>query len=905
MERKTGLTTLRVDSTADPSEGRESTESVVPVGLARNWYRELSASAIQVAPCRDDSTQIEPLRSAQQLRQIVVESDLISREALDDSLEDPSLDGVFERIDLLAWLLVQRKILNRGQVAALCRGDLQKLTLGNYLIEKELGRGGMGTVYKALDRKRQLHVALKMLHRGGGTEISRLKHEFRALADLVHPNLVVRDELRYVDRRWFFTMELVEGKHFTQYVRGPHERDGPKTSLTERTPEANDRIEGETTDAATLRCQAQFVRLRRCLEQLVQGLYALHERGKLHCDVKPSNVLVTSEGRVVLVDFGLVAKLDADPGRTVGESAGGTLPYMAPEQCTREPPTKASDSYGVGVMLFETLVGRKPFAREFAEMFRQKCAGPPPFPAGLIPAEHADLARLCTRLLSPAPNARPVDGQILAQLGGKAGSAALPLRLQDPEEQHSHIGRKEELRQLQQAFGDVQRGSSVMVLVHGRSGMGKTALVQHFLGDLESKQEVIILRGGCHPRESVPYKALDSIVDALMNHLAALPPEEIRRALPSGLTPLLHLFPQLRQLSAVRAAGRRAAAALVDGDIRRSAIDALRELFRRLARDAPVVAFVDDLQWGGLDSAMLLLDLLRPPQPPPLLLIGCCETYDVETSPCLRKLLQAGRDGSRVIDQRHVDLRPLSSDEACELAQVLSTCNCDDKHRRPCFVARESEGSPYFIRELVRHPQGKRSDCRGTENPPPVDLEGMLLHRINVLSAPARELLNVIAIAGHPVELDDAWRATGESREPCSAVALLKSEHFIRVRGISDDEELEVYHHRIQEVVIESLSSSRQEDYHRRLARALEASPRANPEVLYVHFFLAGDRRNALRNVIVAADRAAEMWAYGRAAELYRVALSMGLPDTVQRQEVEEKLHNVLRQAPARPSSSK
>jgi serine/threonine protein kinase len=124
--------------------------------------------------------------------------------------------------------------------------------------------------------------------------------------------------------KWFFTMELIHGTDLLDHLRA----DG-----------------------------SDLGRPQRALGQVCRGVMALHQAGKLHRDLKPSNVLVTPEGRVVLLDFGLVRDLD---GATITSTAG-TPAYMSPEQCRGEVLTEASDWYALGVMLYEALTGRRPF----------------------------------------------------------------------------------------------------------------------------------------------------------------------------------------------------------------------------------------------------------------------------------------------------------------------------------------------------------------------------------------------------------------------------------------------------------------------------------------------------------------------------------------------------------------
>ena len=173
-------------------------------------------------------------------------------------------------------------------------------------ILRSVGQGGMGVVYEAMDHERGRRIALKTLLSPEPDQLLRFKNEFRALQDIQHPNLVVLGELREIEGRLFFTMEFVDGVRFLRWVRP-----------------SSDEAAGELDEE----------RLRDALRQLAAGLVALHDAGKVHCDIKPANVLVTTSerltGRVVILDFGVVADANRKPdARTIA----GTPNYMAPEQ---------------------------------------------------------------------------------------------------------------------------------------------------------------------------------------------------------------------------------------------------------------------------------------------------------------------------------------------------------------------------------------------------------------------------------------------------------------------------------------------------------------------------------------------------------------------------------------------
>ena len=754
-----------------------------------------------------------------------------------------------------------------------------------FLIQERIGAGGYGVVYRAVDRQRNVLVALKTLRHVAASALVRFKQEFRALADVSHPNLVTLYELSSHDQQWFFTMELVDGVNFLWYVRGetyPAESSSTSAvSAANAEPAADDAGEDAPEGALNL------PRLRRALPQLAEGVLALHDAGKLHRDIKPSNVLVTRQGRVVLLDFGLVADLDRAHTHTVDQ--GGTPAYMSPEQVSGLPLTQASDWYNVGAVLYQALTGRLPFAGPAPQVMRRKQEGEPAPPHELAPDVPRDLDELCRDLLRRDPGSRPAGREVLRALMGSSAAILAPSLPPGPA---LFVGREKHLEALRDAFQTSKAGRAVIVAVHGGSGMGKSALVRRFLVELKDLHgEAVVLVGRCYERESVPYKALDALVDALSRYLRRLPSAQAEAFLPHDILALAKLFPVLRQVGAVNRA-RRAVLDIPDSlEMQRRAFQALRELFVRVADRRPLVLFIDDLQWGDVDSGALLEHLMSPPDPPALLLIGCYRSEEANTAPLLRSILPK-RPPDASPEMRDIVVGELSPSEAHELAGALVGGGPEGNGTRAEAIARESRGNPYFIEELVRFSQ---SD--GEPTAVDVTFDQVIAARVCRLPPLARRLLDVVAVSGVPIDVAAAYRAADLEREGEGAQAVLRTAHLVRTRSTLGRQEIEPYHDRIRDAVVAGLPAESLQECHHRLASALLATGGADPEMLATHHLGAGDAETAAEYAAAAAAKASEALAFDRAASLYRFALNLRVGAPAERAKLEIRLGDALTNA--------
>jgi eukaryotic-like serine/threonine-protein kinase len=244
-----------------------------------------------------------------------------------------------------------------------------------FLLGRRLGEGGFGIVYEAHDQESGARVALKALRCATAEGLSRFQREFFTLKELAHPNIVRVYELARSVDDWFFTMEIIDGEPFLdQVVRKPKS-------------------------------------LILGFAQLARGIEALHAAGIIHCDLKPTNMLVAADGRVVLFDFGLAVRPRFERELVMA----GTPLYMAPEQATGTM-GPASDWYAFGVILYQALTGTTPFKGSTSEILSAKLNRDPLPPRAHRPDAPPPLDRLCTALLSRDPMDRPGSEAVLAAL---------------------------------------------------------------------------------------------------------------------------------------------------------------------------------------------------------------------------------------------------------------------------------------------------------------------------------------------------------------------------------------------------------------------------------------------------------------------------------------------------------
>ncbi len=718
---------------------------------------------------------------------------------------------------------------------------------GRFVAIRALGEGGYGTVFEVFDRERGETVALKQLHRATPRALAAFKAEFRTLSRLRHRNLPRLHELFVDDGVGSFSMELVRGHDLREWAGLPARSTQNESRSTLVTRASSDGAEGAVrvvrpSDDAVSRSgpitTMAIDRVRAVIDELLEVLTFVHQSGLVHCDVKPSNVRVTPEGRVMLLDFGL-----ARPLRRAEGSFVGTMAYAAPEQLqgTISP---ACDLYAVGALAWELLIGHAPFGTGVDAVENKQRRDPTPLRA-LLPPEHHDLADLVDGLLSRAAAERE---RTIGKRGFSIATESVP----------AFVGRDDVLTAVDDAVTELAVGAPLVMVLEGQSGIGKTTILRAIERRLAaSHPDVAVLSARAAEGEHLPFKMLDGVADglaALRSDDAARPYEVLARA-----------FPVLRVATAPLLARPDVEPETSEDDDMASA---LREVLAGLGR---TVLLLDDAQWADGDSERLLRAALAPPLAPPVLLV-------------LARRPSTRLDVTRLeAEVRTIALGPLSPEETRLLVAAREARPGIDTD----LVARESGGHPLFVEELLSAERGST----------PRSLGEALASRVAKLDPGPRRLMEIVALATEPLEGRALARMVdrdlGEVTRELDA--LLRARFVQKVEG-SNVPRYAPFHDRLSDAVKTAVSSDEATSIHRAFISYL-GERELTAEAMCHHLRAAGVLAEAARFARLAADRARDSMAFESEARFCQIERDLGSEDTIGKKRLDLRHAEALRRA--------
>ena len=760
-----------------------------------------------------------------------------------------------------------------------------------YQVLEVIGRGGMGEVCLADDVMLDRKVALKFVTAPGETgDLEQLLGEARVAAALDHPFICSIYEVTTLNRRACIVMEYVRGESLERRLRG-----GPLPL-------------GEAL---------------RVAEEIAEALDAAHKRRVVHRDLKPANVMLTEDGHVKVMDFGLAARLphseDVDQAMTVAIAptqgvVTGTPAYMAPEQVRGEPADRRSDIFAFGILLYELVSGTNPFQRAGIEAtFVAILREPPAALRDQRPAMPPALDALVTRLLAKDPAARPqsfadVRG-ILRQLSGDLSSSTslAPAAIVDRPAHDGGfrlIGREAERAQLLQIMQEARSGCGSLILLQGDAGVGKTRLAEEALV-MARRLGCQTLVGRCHEQQGTP--ALIAYTEVLEEASRLMPAPAFRQAIIASAPELARLMPELHRLFPDMAPPLQLPPELRQ----RYLFTSVREFLTRCSRFMPLVIFIDDLQWADESTLQLTQHLAQKLASLPIVIIAAYREVDAppvaESKSGIHRLLDRVRGQPRdvftpqaikaaldqLVGQRHARAIVLRQFTHADVQNALASLGKPHPPARLVTAfADRTGGNPFFVVELFRHLKdegrlfGARNewvrdlDLNDVELPDTVRV--VLERRITRVSSDTQDLLSAAAVLGHRFE-PDLLEEVAEVDGATLTAALHEAERARILTGPSGRRDISwrFTHPLTCQVLTTAIPQRQRQRLHLRVADAMtriDQQSRAHMSGIAHHLYYAGrlaDPARTARALIAAGDAAYAMYASEDAVQHYRRALEV------------------------------
>jgi len=698
--------------------------------------------------------------------------------------------------------------------------------IGGLRVVRELGRGGFGRVYLALDPLIARQVAIKVIPdngaQPGSDEYDQILVEARAIGGLNHDNIVVLYRVLPPEQcgAWLLEMEYVAG--------------GTLGELLER--------EGRLDPA----------RAESILDQLADALDYAHRQGIVHGDVKPRNVMLTPEGRVKLTDFGLARLVgDASTSLDLGGLFQGTAHYAAPELAMGAMATAASDLWGLGVVLYQMISGHLPFpSSDLAQLFHEiQNVPPPPLPAGI--PDH--LVRAVDTLLSKSQGQRKL-------LPSERRAPAAQRREAAPEEVLARpdiVGRETERAALTAwLLGEAEQQSRPLCVLSGEAGAGKTTLGRWVAAEAQ--------RGG-RSVLTVHANSLEGLLRPLLrtmrDRIAATPAGSESHRLRSVSDTLRSMLDQRPSAPWSKP---------------QDAHWAIEQALRELGAARPLLVWLEDAHHLSREDIAMVLHLARHVDGAVARTLVTLRTHvpgDEAPAGPLRLLHEL----ETAPVSTPLPLGPMAAEDQHELLRITLDATAVERRLSQSLSA-IAGGNPLYLIELARHldrsggirRQNRRVSLKGRRavSALPARLRDLMALRLLPLSDEDRELLDTAAVVGPEFEAEDV--AAVLERRLIDVLRAFQRLYRDRDLVTALDQGYRFSHALLRETIYADLAPTLRAELHRLLAEYYEKhvpGPRSPAARLAMHWEGAGRPERAWPYLIRAAVAAAQQQETWRATD--------------------------------------
>ena len=713
----------------------------------------------------------------------------------------------------------------------------QKLS-SRYEVISELGRGGMGVVYRAFDPLLNREVAVKLIPPAllSPEAEQRFQREAQLVAQMDYPAIVSIYDFGKHDGSLFFVMPVVHGTNLRAFMR--------EQTFTL----------GEVIEIGV---------------QVADALDYSHSRGVIHRDIKPENIMVAREDgdrvRVRIMDFGL-ARAAAESRLTKTGTIAGTLAYLSPEQVASRGVDQRSDIYSLGAVLYECLTGEPPFSGELQSILYRIVHEIPQPPRSRGAAINEDLEAVILSCIEKEPAKRPQRAREVSEALSRCQS-----RLHDSDLTKSvmmtrtmvlprpalspFIGREKEVAELQKRLNAAVSGECQFVVVSGDPGAGKTRLLDE-IENLAKARKLLVLHGRSVEQDGAfPYQGF---CEAIQEYFRVKTPGSAGSIDLSDLaTDLLSLFPMLTEISEIRSASTSesnvAQIAGPQGPENRTHIfELLARTLTRIAAGKPLILFLEDLHAAEV-SIEALQYIVRRLGPTPTLIVGTYRSTEVDSRGPLLRMLESFRGDRRFAS---ITLGPFApSDHRLFLQTLIGEADLSQSLVERLYES--TEGNPFFTKELVRSlldSGGIAQDNTGSwslsaetglsTDALPATIQQAVEKRIERLPEDLREVLSIASVIGKSLDFRDLETLAGEKEDVEDAVDRLLKDGLLEEERESRGDRISFSSTVVRDFLYGAISRRKRRSLHRKYAEHIERRHGGRLERVYpqlVYHFSQGD----------------------------------------------------------------